>query len=257
MNLELYRHGTSFLHRFDPRAKILLLVPLVICFFLPQPWLLLLVYAAAIMMLVAVALGLRDLLLPLKAIGPVLLFICLLTPPFHRDGSVVVRIFGAALLTTGGLRETAVMLLRFLGITLGFFAILRTLPLDDLVLGLRWFRVPYAACLVMIVTLRTIPSLAGTWRNVLDAHRLRSGPMVRHSRRKRIVARYLPLLTSVLIEAVKGIPALAMALESRGFGRLNPRTAYAELKRGEAFFRDMAICLIVAAAFLCPAFVRW
>ncbi len=256
MNLELYRSGTSFLHAFDARAKIFLLVPLVVCFFLPQPWQLLLFFTAAIMAVVAAALGPRELLPPLKAIGAVLILICLLTPPFHRDGQVVLRLFGFALLTADGLRETAVMLLRFLGITFGVFAMLRTLPLDDLVLGLRWFRLPYAACLVMIVTLRTIPSLAGTWRNVLDAHRLRGGPVAQQGRKK-IVARYLPLLTSVLIEAVKSIPALAMALESRGFGRRNPRTAFAQLPAGHAFFRDMTVCLLLSAALLWPAFVRW
>jgi energy-coupling factor transport system permease protein len=256
VNLELYRYGKSFLHKLDPRPKLLLLVPLMVCFFLPQPWQLLMTFTALIVAAVAIALGPRELLPPLKAISVVLILIFLLTPLFHRDGPVIIQIAGLAILTSGGLRETTVMLLRFLGITFGFFAVLRTLPLDDLVLGLRWFRLPYAACLVIIVTLRTIPSLAGTWRNVLDAHRLRSGPVAEATRR-RIVAKYLPLLTSLLIEAVKSIPALAMGLESRGFGRRNPRSAFAELKRGSAFARDMAVSLVVAAALLWPAFVRW
>ncbi len=110
MNLELYRSGASFLHAFDARAKLLLLVPLVVCFFLPQPWQLLLIFTAAIMTVVAIALGPRDLLQPLKAVGPLLILICLLTPPFHRDGPVILRVFGLALLTSDGVRETAVML---------------------------------------------------------------------------------------------------------------------------------------------------
>ena len=177
------------------------------------------------------ALGPRELLPPLQAIAPVLVFICLLTPPFHRGGPGVFTMFGIVLLTADGLRETLAMLLRFLGITLGFFAVVRTVSLDDLVLSLRWFGLPYTFCLVVIVALRTMPSLASTWHNVLDAHRLRSGPPATRQRKK-IVETYLPVLTSLLIEAVKGIPVLAMALESRGFGRRNPRTVYAELKRG-------------------------
>jgi energy-coupling factor transporter transmembrane protein EcfT len=51
---------------------------------------------------------------------------------------------------------------------------------------------------------------------------------------------------------VKGIPLLAMALESRGFGRRNARTAYAELKKGGVFARDAAVCLALTALFLCP-----
>jgi energy-coupling factor transport system permease protein len=204
---------------------------------------------------IVLALGPGQLIPPLKTLWPILVFIILLTPPFHRDGFPLVRIFDVTLVTSEGLQTTLVLLLRFLGITFGFFAVVRTVALDDMVLSLRWFRLPYAACLVITITLRTIPSLAGTWHNVLDAHRLRSGAL--DARRQRIVETYLPVLTSVLIEAVKGIPVLAMALESRGFGRRNPRTSYAELKKGRALLGDMLVLAAAAAALLWPAFVSW
>jgi len=101
-----------------------------------------------------------------------------------------------------------------------------------------------------------MPTLASTWRNVLDAHRLRAGPPAVRERKK-IVDTYLPVLTSMLIEAVKGIPLLAMALESRGFGRRNPRTVYAELKKGRALVLDMLICACISVLFVSPVVVRW
>jgi energy-coupling factor transport system permease protein len=256
VSVDFYRPGHSFLHRFDPRAKLLLLVPLFVCFFLPAPPWVLVPFAGALMIVTAIALGYRELLPPLRAIALVLVFICLLTPPFHRGGSGVLTLFGIVFLTSDGLRETLIMLLRFLGITFGFFAVVRTVSLDDLVLSLRWFGLPYTFCLVVIVALRTMPSLASTWHNVLDAHRLRSGPPETRGK-KRIVETYLPVLTSLLIEAVKGIPVLAMALESRGFGRRNQRTVYAELKKGWHLVGDMAVCLVLTLVFISPALVRW
>ena len=166
---------------------------------------------------------------------------------------VNVRLFQVTLVTTDGLDTTLVLLSRFVGITLGFFAVVRTVALDDMVLSLRWFRIPYAACLVITITLRTIPSLASTWHSVVDAHRLRSGGV--GTRRPRLVETYLPVLTSVLIESVKGIPVLAMALESRGFGRRNPRTTFAELKGGRALARDMLVLAAASAALLWPVFL--
>ncbi len=77
----------------------------------------------------------------------------------ERGGSVDGGRF--RVLTVDGLQVDARMLLRFLGITFGFFAVVRTLALDDMVLSLRWFRLPYSACLVMTITLRMIPTLAG------------------------------------------------------------------------------------------------
>jgi energy-coupling factor transport system permease protein len=253
---EFFHHGSSFLHAFDPRAKLFLLIPLFGCFFMHIPLWVSALFAGALVVLIAVALGPRELLPPLQAIAPVLVFICLLTPPFHRGGAPLISVFGLAILTAEGLRETLTLAVRFLGVTLGFFAVVRTVSLDDLVLSLRWFGLPYAVCLVVIVALRTMPSLAVTWHNVLDAHRLRAGPPGPRERKK-IVETWLPVLTSLLIEAVKGIPLLAMALESRGFGRRNARTAYRQLKQGKALAGDAVICLLLSLLFLGPALVRW
>jgi energy-coupling factor transport system permease protein len=262
--MDFFRPGRSILHKLDPRAKLLLLVPLFVCFFLPVPPLALFPFAAALMLLVAVTLGPRELLSPLRAILPVLIFICLLTPPFHRDGTPLIQAFGVPLLTSGGLRWTLLMLVRFLGITFGFFAVVRTISLDELVLSLRWFGLPYVLCLVVIIALRTIPTLAETWHNILNAHRLRAGTPApgrrggtRSRARPRIIETYFPALTSVLIEAVKGIPVLAMVLESRGFGRRNRRTSFVELKKGRLLLPDFAVCIAVAAVFIFPAFIPW
>ncbi|MFI5368650.1 MAG: energy-coupling factor transporter transmembrane component T family protein [Spirochaetia bacterium] len=256
MTVDFFRPGRSFLHRYDPRAKLLLLIPVSICFFLPVPPVVLAPFAASLVLVVAAALGPREVLPPLQAMAPVLVFICLLTPPFHRGGANVLALSGIVLLTSNGVRETLVLLLRFFGVTFGFFAVVRTVSLDDLVLSLRWFGLPYPFCLVVIVALRTMPTLASTWHNVQDAHRLRAGPPASQGRKK-IVDTYLPVLTSLLIEAVKGIPLLAMALESRGFGRRNPRTVYAELKKGRRLAVDMAVCLCLGVLFISPGLVRW
>jgi energy-coupling factor transport system permease protein len=251
---EFYSPGQSFLHRWDARAKLLVL-PLVLAgFFLPSaPWVLL-VFSAGIAAVIALALGPSQLLPPLKAVWPVLVLILLLTSPFHLGGVPVLRVLGVTLLTSEGLDTTLVLLLRFLGITLGFFAVVRTVSLDDIVLSLRWFGLPYSACLVMTITLRMIPTLAVTWHAVRDAHRLRSGII---ERRQPLVRTYLPVLTSVMIEAVKGIPLLAMALESRGFGRRNPRTSLSRLRKGANLLPDALVLAGVAAALLWPALVRW
>ena len=246
MIAELYRPGTSLLHRWDPRAK-LVLIPLVLAaFFVPaDPWPLL-VLTAAVVMLVIVELGPSQIVPPLLTLWPILALMTVLTPPFHRGGAAVLEVARIPVLTREGLAFTAVLELRLIGITTGLYAVLRTLSLDDMVLGLRWFRLPYPACLVMTMTLRTIPTLAATWRNVVDAHRLRRDGT---RGKPRLVQTYVPVLTSVLIESVKAIPLLAMALESRGFGRSNPRTSYAGLRQGISLVPD-ALALVAAIAIL-------
>jgi energy-coupling factor transport system permease protein len=185
----------------------------------------------------------------------VLILICLLTPPFYRGGQVLVSVFNQPVLTMTGVRTTGTLFLRFLGLTLGFFLAMRTITLDELVLSLRWFGLPYTVCLVVVIAVRTIPSVSSTWHNAQDAHRLRADPTRQHGRR-RLVERYLPVLTSVFIEAVKGIPVLAMALESRGFGRANPRTEFLALKTGAGLGKDLVVCAGVTLLLLLPALLR-
>jgi energy-coupling factor transport system permease protein len=249
---DIHGTGTGFLHSFDPRAKILLLLSLLVCFFLPVDPLRLAPFTVALALVVVAGLGPAALLQPLRAVAPVLVLICLLTPPFYGGGRVLVSVLHVPLVTSVGLRTTLTLLMRFLGLTLGFYLAMRTITLDQLVLSLRWFGLPYAVCLVIVIALRTIPSVTSTWHNALDAHRLRSDPSRPRGRRK-LVERYLPVLTSVFIEAVKGIPVLAMALESRGFGRTNPRTEFMVLKSGRPLVKDMAICVGVTVLLLLPA----
>jgi energy-coupling factor transport system permease protein len=254
LNANLQGSGAGPLRGYDPRAKLLLLAPLLICYFLPVRPIVLAPYTAALGCLVCAGLGPKQLLAPLRFIGPMLVFIFLLTPPFYRGGRALLSIFDTAVVSTEGLRTTLTLSLRLTGLTLGFFLVIRTTTADELVLSLRWFGLPYPACLVIVIAIRTVPSLSLAWRNALDAHKLRSASSGK-GRRPGIVERYLPVLTSVFIHAVKGIPVLAMALENRGFGRSNRRTEYFKLKGGPALLRDFAVCMAIAAVFLLPALI--
>ena len=256
MAVDFFRPGESWLHRFDPRVKLALLAPALACFFLRVPPLAQLPALAGIALLIAAALGVRELWSPVRAVAPVLLLVCLLTPPFTTGGRVLVSVGHLPLVTTTGLMITLATLVRFLGITLAFVVVFRSIELDHLVLSLRWFGLPYSLCLVVVIAFRYIPTLGATWRNVLDAHKLRAGPAAA-GRRGSLRDRFLPVLTSVLIQAVKGIPALAIALESRGFGRGSRRTSYAELKSGFPLAADVLLSVCMAAFLLLPAFVPW
>jgi energy-coupling factor transport system permease protein len=238
--------GSSFIHRADPRARLLALPGLTACFLVPAEPLALLVLAAACLVVAGIALGGRQLAGLLRGLAPALLFIVLLTPPFTRGGTALITVAGFPLVTTAGVRAVIVYVSRLSGIAAVFFALLRTLRLEELVLALRWFGVPFPAALAVTVTFRYIPFLAGTWHEVKDAHRLRgagTGPG--------------PVLTAVMVKAVKTIPLLAMALESRGFGRAGHRTSLVILPPTRRFVLHAAAVAVICAAtlllFLLPA----
>jgi energy-coupling factor transport system permease protein len=248
MFAEFARPGNSLLHRFDPRAKLIALVLFAAAFFLPVPVWVTALYAAVLVLIVLACLGPAELGGALATIAPVLLIICLLTPVFHRGGAVIWSVSGFALLTADGLRESARLVLRFMGLTLAFFAAFRSLDMNELILALRWYGLSYRVSLVIIVALRFIPSLFVVYRNVQDAHLLRRS----RGRKAGFFQRTLPVLTSVFIQAIRGIPSLAMAMETRGFGRRGRRSEYRVLPKRSRLIASMGVTVVLAALVLFP-----
>jgi energy-coupling factor transport system permease protein len=250
--------GTSMLHRHDPRTKLLVLLAFLVFFFLPLPLPLLLVYLSVAALLGWLCLGLRDLLIPLKLIFPLLLLVLLLTPPFHRQGTVLLAPWGFPLYTLKGLETALRLILRFSGITLVFFLYMRSTDPEQMLLSLRWFGLAYSPALVLSLALTYIPWLTSLYGNVRDAHKLRLAGLEQESSAGGFLKRTLgkiPAMTSVMIQAVKGIPVLAMALETRGIGRKNARSSFRELKTGLSFFLDTLIAALLIAGLIMAAVI--
>ncbi len=227
-----YLPGTSFLHTSDPRLKFFLLLCWVIFLILPVRLLVLLGYNLGLVVLIAAGLSFKQVLQPLRTIWPILLLVALITPPFHQTGPTLYQVGSLFSITSGGIREALTLILRFSGITSAFFLFFRTTAIDDFILTLRWYGLPYSGALVITIAFRYIPSLLQLYRNIQDAHALRR-PAPEQKRSFSPVKRFahvFPTLVSVMIHSIKSIPTLSMALESRGFGRPNPRSAYRSLR---------------------------
>ncbi len=226
-----YFEGNSLFHRADPRLKLCVLLVWVVFFVLPSSLKVLVAYFLVLSMMVTVILSLRVIFIALRTIWPILLLVLILTPPFHQSGDTLLELTRWYRVTTGGLAETTTLMLRFSGITLLFLTFFRTTSIDQFILTLRWYGLPYSATLVVTIAFRYIPSLIQVYHNIQDAHALRrpgSSPEHTVNPLKKF-SRLFPTLVSVMIHAVKGIPSLSMALEVRGFGRGNPRSSYRAL----------------------------
>jgi len=251
----LYRRGETFLHRYDCRLKLLLLPLFTVVFLLPLSWFSLAGAAGLLLVTASAAVGRRDMWIPFRMIWPLLLFILLLTPLFHRSGPALITAGEMVLVTLEGLTESLKYIFRFLGITYLFFLFFRTTPMEDLLLGLAWFRLPYTATLVISIALRYIPHLAGLYGRIKGAHALRCGTSDLPLRKERFarIKKIFPILVSLMIQSVKTIPVLTMALELKGIGRTNRRTRLRGLPDNPALGRQIllsAVLLVLVAATL-------
>lgn len=252
----LYRRGNSFLHRYDCRLKLFLLPLLLIYFFIPAPWYLPAGFLFFLAFLSLTALGFSDLLMPVKMIFPLLILIMILTPLFFPMGLPLLKIGSFVFLTDKGLLESFLYISRFTGITMIFFMLFRTTPMEDILLGLSWYRLPYTLTLVISVALRYIPHLAGLYSQITSAHALRCSISDTPSRKGFLsrLRKIFPILVSLMIQGVKTIPILTMALELKGIGRDNGRTRLRNLsapeKKGMQIFLTVLVLVLLIISLL-------
>jgi len=273
-----YRDTGSFLHRYDPRVKLLLLLGWCAMLFLPVGsiwWYG--AYTGFLALAAAAALGWNDLWMPVRSILPLLILVLILTPPFYRTGEPLIMAGRTVLITKDGLEEAGKLIFRFTGITLAFFLYFRTTTLQHVILTLRWYGLPYRTALVITLAFRYIPTTAQLMHNVRAAHLLRepmpgsSGaalediaagrqkPRMRRkwspSRIRRRFGDWFPVLMSVLIASVKSIPTLAVGLEFRGLGRKEKHTSWKQLENSPKVYVHLLAALLLLCAGVIPCFV--
>ena len=236
----------TFLNRFDPRAKLVLLITVIVIFFLPVHIIHLAVLSFLIMVLSSMVFGIRAGLKPLKSFIPIFLLIGLLAPLFSNAGNTLISLFnGFIRITDLGLLKAARLILRLAGVSLFIYIYFITTELSQFVLTLRFFLLPFRAALVISAAVRYIPLLASAGSKIKNSEKLLG------INKSRIVS----LLTGLTIYAVKQIPVLAANLESRGVFRKNKRTSYFILPPARKLALDTLICLSIIGLIIFPVFL--
>ncbi len=246
----LYRRRPSLLHRYDCRLKLFFLPLMTVFFFLPLSATALVFYSTGMLLVVLLFLGGRDLLIPVKMILPLLILILILTPLFNREGRALFTAGDVVLVSDRGLEESLIYICRFTGISFLFFLFFRTSPMEDILLGLRWYRLPYTAVLVISIALRYIPHLAGLYSQIKAAHALRQTAGGRRAKGIGRIRNLFPVLVSLVIQSVKTIPVLTMALELKGIGRTGERSRYRTLPPAPAPLMQILFSFAMLAALL-------
>ncbi|MDX9914559.1 MAG: energy-coupling factor transporter transmembrane component T [Sphaerochaeta sp.] len=245
MNTSAFVAGSGWLYRFDPRAKILLMVLLCIFFFLPIT---LLGLFLSVLLVIAVGwrnTGTKNIKGVFLSIAPMLLFMLLFSPFNVRSGEPLWRIGAVTIITVEGALQALRLACRFIGITYVCTLLFATTVMGEIMLALRFWRLPYKAALVVTLSFTYIPFIAESFSQIAESHRLREAAL---EERKNYIQRLkdlVPTLTSVLVVALRSIPNLAMSLEMRGLGRSERRTSYRSLDSYTRLFTDFVISITI------------
>ncbi len=236
VRLGQYLPGNSFLHRADPRLKILLMLAAMIIVFILNQAAGFLLYGS---LLLGTALlsgtGIKKLLVSVKSIIYIALFAFLINL-LTADTGETLWTAGPLSITTGGLFGGFKIILRLLYLvtTSSLLLTLTTTPmkvadgLEALMKPLTYIRVPvHDVAMMMSIALRFVPTLAAEAEKIMKAQMSRGADFESGSLRRRgkgLVALLVPLFVSAFQRADE----LALAMEARcyrggeGKTRLNP-----------------------------------
>ena len=254
ITLGQYLPGNSFLHRMDPRAKILLTVMMIVAVFTANTWI---GYAGLFLFIGGTALLSRiNIKFIIKGVKPIF-YIILLTffiNLFFNSGETVLAEWGVVRITEEGLVNATFMALRLL--LLVFCTQLLTLTTSPIALtdGLERLLKPlskigfpsHELAMMMSIALRFIPTLMEETDKIMKAQMARGADFESGNLINRAKA-MLPLLVPLFVSAFRRADELAMAMEARCYRGGDNRTRMKVLKFTKVDAMAAAAVLAVTA----------
>lgn len=251
-----YLPGNSFLHRMDPRVKIVLLFFfLLLIFFVDrvEGFTALGISVVLLMIFSGVPLGMQ-----LRSIRPIL-WIVLFTFGVHLFMTPGAELFSAGPFTAtqeGLVRGAYIGLRLILLILLSTLLTLTTSPLrltdglEALLSPLRRVGVPvHELSMMMTIALRFIPTLLEELDRIMKAQKARGADFEHGSIVQRMRA-IVPVLVPLFLSAFRRADELALAMESRCYRGGEGRTQMKELHAGRVDYVSIFV-FVVGAAGIC------
>jgi len=242
MMYTLYLDRDSFLHKLDPRVKIIGSFLGIIAFILfNSPSLLFVLFLTIILTLVLIGkIHIREIFTVLKPLIPIAIVAMVIWSFILKPWY-----FGLFIGAGYGIRLLSVALL-----TLG---LIMTTSQKDLVLGFIRMGMPYEIGLTLTIALRYIPTLYMLTQTIMDAQKSRGLELEKGNFFQR-ARNTVPVLIPLIVASIKTAHELSIALESRAFGASKRRTFLYDIKME---MKDYISFGALIALFLLTLYVRY
>jgi len=254
-----YVEGESFIHKMDPRVKILLsLLYIVVLFIVSSPIAYVMFTAFTVFIVMLSKLPVRYVIKGLKPMLYILVFTAVLNL-FMTPGENVLWTIPLINLkiTYEGLKTAGLMLLRLVYLvvatsilTLTTSPLMLTDGIEKILKPFEIIKVPaHEIAMMMTIAIRFIPTLSEETEKIMKAQMARgadfeSGNVIRRARAM------IPLLVPLFISAFRRADDLAVAMDSRCYHGGKKRT---RMKQMKITYRDYiatgVMCVFMAAAF--------
>jgi energy-coupling factor transport system permease protein len=244
----LYLDRDTWVHRLDPRTKMLLLIgAFVLAFLFVNP-----LYGLVVLAIVLAFGYAAQSLVNLKRIWFILLMIAVMTV-------ILWTLFGSGETALFWLVEREALLygigaaLRIDIMIVAGMIFLSTTRNEEIATGLVKLGIPYRFAFAVSTALRLVPTIAATGATIGQAQRsrgldLESGNLIQRVRKN------TPLLIPVFVSTIRSTNVFSMALESKGFGASPQRTYFLKI---ELTRRDVLVLVSFAALLVAALALRF
>ena len=256
-----YFPGSSFIHRLDPRVKIILTIAYIVMLFVVSNAIGFLIGIALLIVSYAVAkIPAKMMLKGIKPIIPIVIFTGILNL-FFVSGTPIFE-WGFLKITYEGLRLAVIMAIRILALIAGASLLTYTTSpieltdaIESLLKPLKVLRFPvHELAMMMTIALRFIPTLIEETDKIMSAQKARGADFESGNLLQRAKA-LVPILIPLFISAFRRADDLAMAMECRCYHGGEGRTKLHVLRYQRRDYIALAGGVVILAVVLpvCPS----
>lgn len=258
ITLGRYLPYDTWIHRLDPRFKIIAMIALLVCVFQPLPWIVNGFLALVILVLLLMSrVKISSIFKSLKAMWFMILVILIFNVILIRTGEVLFTIFDYPIYTKALLQTATIAVRLTLMISITTILTATTRPLD-LTYGLEFFMTPlkvikfpaHEIAMTISIALRFIPTLLEETEKIMKAQASR-GVDLKGGTFKQKINGIIALIIPLFVSSFQRSEELANAMEARGYKPSGKRTRYRTLK----FHAGDLVGLIVTTVIVALVFI--
>lgn len=227
----------SLIHRFDPRAKLIVLFLMIAAIFIPTNWYVFLIIAVVLFIaLILAKIGIKMIVKSFKPMLFMIIFLLIVNCLTIKTGDMLFKIGSFEIYHDAVFNTLFVVVRLMLMITVTTLLTATTKPLD-LTLGIEWLLKPFELfhlptheiAMMVSIALRFIPTIIEETMRIMNAQKSRGVDFENGSLSKKAIA-ILSLIVPLFSVAFERAYELADAMEARGFTPGAKRTRYHVLK---------------------------
>jgi energy-coupling factor transport system permease protein len=226
-----YYPSESFVHKLDPRTKLIISILYIVAIFLCKTYIAFFVCFIFLLISITVSrIPLLSILKSVKAILIILIITVIINLFFYKEGEVLVSWWKISI-TNEGLNFASFMAMRLIFLVVGTSLVsLTTTPMnltdgmESLMKPLNYIKFPvHDVAIIMSIALRFIPTLMDEINKIIMAQKARGACFDTGGLVKRAKA-LLPILIPLFVSTFKIADELALALDARCYNATPNRT---------------------------------